>query len=217
MAFLATHGVKPSTVIRAARQLVDERHDPGVAWRRATVLDALAFDVFTTLVHRHEVAFATFFSNSTAHFQHYFWRNFRPSGFTLPPLATDHKSLADAVLTGYRCMDDLVGKALARFADDRLVFATALSQQPWDTSKCTYRPRDMMAILEMAGIDPTTVEVEPLMAEEFVVSFVDAERAAEGSDRIAALRTERGPLLRQDQEGHRIKLGCSASIRTPAS
>jgi hypothetical protein len=215
VAFLVSHGVRPATAARVVRQLVDERRDRGTAWRRATVLDALAFDVFTTLVHRHEVAFATFFSNSTAHFQHYFWRNFRPDEFTLAPPETDHESLSAAVVTGYRRMDDLVGQALARFEGDRLVFATALSQQPWDTSKCTYRPHDMREIVDLAGIDRSSVDIEPLMAEEFSVSFPDAARAADGAVKLAGLSTQRGPLLRQEQDGRRLKLGCAVNEWSP--
>ena len=129
LTYLATHGLTSATVVAAVRQLLDERRDPGLKWRRSLVLDSMSYDLFRSLVRRHDVAYATFFSNSTAHFQHYFWRNFRPEGFSAPPPPEDHPSLSDAVLTGYRNYDRLIGRFLSDFPNERLVFTTALSAQ----------------------------------------------------------------------------------------
>lgn len=209
-AYLATHGLTPSTAVSTARQLLDERRDPGVKWRRSFALDAMSYDVFRNLVRRHNVAFATFFSNSTAHLQHYYWRNFRPEMFSLPSPAEDHTSLSDAMLEGYRNNDRLLGRFLADFPDDRLVFATALSQQPWDTTKCTYRPRDFDQLLGLVGVDMTSAEVAPLMAEEFLLSFADDTAADDAFARLTECRVGDQPLFRmQKAEGPRFKAGCA--------
>jgi hypothetical protein len=214
--FLATHGLTPATARYAAQQLIDERRDPGVTWRRSFVLDAMSYDVFRRLVQRHEVAFATFFSNSTAHLQHYYWRNFRPEAFSVPSPPEDHASLSDAVLEGYRNNDRIIGRFLSDFPDDRLVFATALSQQPWDTTKCTYRPKDFDRLLELVGIDTTNVEVAPLMAEEFLLSFPDDATADRAMAQLMKPRVGEDPLFRtQEAEGPRFKAGCAINDWSP--
>lgn len=210
VAYLAAHGLTAATAMQAARQLRDERRDAGLKWRRSLVLDSMSYDLFRNLTRRYDVAYATFFSNSTAHFQHYFWRNFRPEIFSAPPPLEDHPSLSDAVLTGYKSYDRLLGRFLSDFPHERLVFATALSQAPWDTTKCTYRPRDFGRLLRALGVDPSRVAVEPVMAEEFVLSFPDEAAARESISRIKDSRIGNEPLFRIKQdEPLRAWIGCA--------
>ncbi|VEG46055.1 Uncharacterised protein [Mycolicibacterium flavescens] len=217
LAYIATHGLAPATAALAARQLISERRDPGLKWRRSIVLDAISYDVFRKLVRRHDVAFATFFSNSTAHFQHYFWRNFRPESFSAPPPPEDHPSLTEAVLTGYRNYDRLIGRFMADFPDDRLVFATGLSQQPWDTTKCTYRPRDFDRLLDLLELDRNRTSVAPVMAEEFLLSFSDEASAGEALTRLKGSLVGDQPLFRfEHAEPLRIKVGCAVNKWSPS-
>ncbi|WP_099039551.1 hypothetical protein [Mycobacterium neglectum] len=216
LAYLATHGLTPATCTLALRQLIDERRDPGLTWRRSIILDAMSYDVFRKLVRSREVAYATFFSNSTAHFQHYFWRNFRPQSFSAPPPPEDHPSLADAMLAGYRNYDRLIGRFLSDFPHDRLVFATALSQQPWDTTKCTYRPKDFGRLLNVLGLNPSRVSFAPVMAEEFMLSFSDTAAADEALTRLNDSRIGNEPLFRYEQSDPlRVKVGCAVNEWTP--
>jgi hypothetical protein len=210
--YLATHGLKPKTVAEAVRQLVDERRDNGVTWRRTLILDSMSYDLFRNLMRRHDVAYATFFSNSTAHFQHYFWRNFRPEGFTAPVPEEDHPSLRDAVLTGYRSYDRMLGKFMTDFPNDRLVFTTALSQEPWDTTWCTYRPHDFDKLIELIGFDKNRVDVEPVMAEEFFLTFPDKESEEVGFTLLGDTTIDGEPLFRtQQNEPLRHKVSCSVN------
>jgi hypothetical protein len=210
LGYLATHGIAPSTAVAVARHLLDERRDYGLRWRRPLILDSIAYDVFRTLVRRHHVAYATFFSNSTAHLQHYFWRNFRPESFSAPPPCDDHASLGDAILTGYRHDDRLVGRFLSDFPDDRLVFVTALSQQAWDTTKCMYRPKNFDKLLQLLGIDSSRTVVEPVMAEEFYLAFPDLGAADHAVERLNKSRIGTEPLFHLEQaEAVRVKVGCA--------
>ncbi|RYZ60138.1 MAG: hypothetical protein EOP08_14870, partial [Proteobacteria bacterium] len=70
VAFMARHGLSPSTMRAIAEQLVSERLTGLGRWKRATILDKLQFDVFKWYWQRERPKFSTFFSNSTAHFQH---------------------------------------------------------------------------------------------------------------------------------------------------
>jgi len=208
--YLATHGLTFNTAVTVARHLLDESRDRGLRWRRSLILDAIAYDVFRTLVRRHDVAYATFFSNSTAHLQHYFWRNFRPEGFSTPPPRDDHSSLADAILTGYRENDRLIGRLLSDFPEDRLIFVTALSQQAWDTTKCMHRPKNFDNLLQLLGIDTSRTAVEPVMAEEFYLAFADGAAADYAVERLSKSRIGAEPLFQLERkDALLVKVGCA--------
>lgn len=205
-------GLRMRTGAGAVAQLVVERRDPGVRWRRATVLDRLQYDLFRNLVAASGAEFATFFSNSTAHFQHYYWRNMSPDEFSAPPDASEHRSLEDAVRYGYRSMDHLLGELMADFPDSQLVLCTALSQEAWkDSTKVTYRARDLRSLLELARLPVESVRAEPVMAEEFVVRFPSAPEAAQGAERFARLRLRGEPLLSFVNEGSYLVGGCAVT------
>ncbi|MDZ7910613.1 MAG: hypothetical protein U5O16_02020 [Rhodococcus sp. (in: high G+C Gram-positive bacteria)] len=210
--YLATHGLTVTTALSVLRQLVQEKRDPGVRWRRAMALDAISYDVFRRLVLTHDVAYATFFSNSTAHFQHYFWRNFRPDDFDVSSPGEDHDSLARAVLEGYRNHDRLLGRFMSDFPDDRIVFATGLSQVPWDTTKCTYRAKNVESVLTLLGVDVGEVAIEPIMAEEFLVSFSGEVGANDGVLRIKEAQIGGQALFRVEEiDRFRFKVGCTVN------
>jgi hypothetical protein len=201
--FLVRNGLTFGTASEIAHQLVDERRDPGLKWRRASVLDQLQYDVFRRLNARFGVRFATFFSNSTAHYQHYYWRNMRPELFKTGVSADDHASWRDAILFGYQSMDRLIARALADYPDAIVVLCTALSQSPWtDTTKCTYRPRDFRRLFDFAGIASDSMTVQPIMAEQFQLEFSDgaASRQAEEALRKLMLGDRRLMYISRESE-----------------
>lgn len=206
-AFLARSGLRPATVLAAVRQLVDERRVGGVAWRRASVLDDLSYDVFRTLNRRHGVRFATFFSNSTAHYQHYYWRDMEPELFD----EVGDGAHADAVLHGYQRMDALLGRIMADEPDSLLVLATALSQEPWaESAKRTFRPRDFDALFAFAGIGGAVAK--PMMAEQFVVELASPEAAADARQKLHALTIDGTRAINADLDGHRLQVGCRSDV-----
>ncbi|WP_141566396.1 hypothetical protein [Pseudonocardia sp. N23] len=206
-AFLARSGLRPATVLAAVRQLVDERRIGGVAWRRASVLDDLSYDVFRTLNRRHGVRFASFFSNSTAHYQHYYWRDMEPELFD----EVGDGAHADAVLHGYRRMDALLARIMADEPDSLLILATALSQEPWSTSaKRTFRPHAFDALLAFAGVRDAVAK--PMMAEQFVVELTDDDAAATAREALRALTIDGTRMLNADRDGRRLQVGCRSDV-----
>jgi hypothetical protein len=207
--FLLRHGLTAGTAWALARQLVRERLDPGLRWRRALLLDRLQYDVFSRLNRAFGVAFATFFCNSTAHFQHYHWRNMEPGRFAAPPPEDDHPSLRDAIPEGYRAMDRLVGRFLRDYPDAVLVLCTALSQQPWtDTTKCTFRPRRFDHLLEFARVSVGAAAVKPVMAEQFHVECPSPATAALAQSRLEELTVDGRPLMDVERSGNNLFAGC---------
>lgn len=211
--FLMRNGLTFGTASEIVRQLLDERRDPGLKWRRASVLDHLQYDVFRRMNARYGVRFATFFSNSTAHYQHYYWRNMRPELFKTGVSADDHASWHEAILFGYQSMDRLISRALADYPDAVIVLCTALSQRPWtDTTKCTYRPRDFQRLFDFAGIRSETLTIQPIMAEQFHLEFSDgaASRQAEEALRHLMLGGRRLMYVSRESDSS-LLCGCGVT------
>jgi hypothetical protein len=212
LSFMARHGLSPTTLKAIVRQLVDERSSD-VHWKRAVILDKLQFDLFRSHWKRKRPDFATFFLNSTAHFQHLYWRNMEPEHFKVKPEPGEQAVYEDAILYGYEQMDQLVGRLLGLAGDDTvLVFATALSQQPCLTyedsgGKTLYRPRDFDAFVRAVGLQEPA-EVAPVMAEEFHLAFETEEETLAAEAKLNELRFDDRPALSVERRGTDLLCGC---------
>jgi len=211
--YMMSHGLKASTMFAITRQLVSEKFGDNY-WRRATILDRLQFDLFSHFYKKMRPAFSTYFINSTAHFQHMYWRHFAPEQFQVRPSDEELGVYGDAVLYGYQQMDRIVGQTRKLIGEHAvLAFATALSQQPClkyegSGGKTFYRPVDFGAFLKFAGIDARQCKVEPVMSEEFHLRFtneVDAERAVRQLDE---LRVQDRVVMRVERTGNSLLVGC---------
>src|SRR5712692_1205527 len=111
LSFMLTHGLSVSTTAAVLKQLLEERIHAS-RWKRAVLLDKIQWDVFRWYYLKAKPAFATFFLNSTAHFQHKYWRNMEPEHFTIQPTADEQARLQTAILFGYQEMDKLLGRFL---------------------------------------------------------------------------------------------------------
>lgn len=207
VAFLLSHGLAFSTITSIIQQILDERRT-NVRWKRATLLDRMQWDLFKHYFRKDRPAFSTFFVNSTAHFQHCYWRNFEPEHFSIQPSPEEQQSLQDAIAFGYREMDRIVGEALELCGDDSvLMLATGLGQQPYlkmeeTGGKLLYRPHDLNAFASTFGLTGVT-RATPVMAEQFYLyhqSEADAERSY---DLLKQPRLNGEPLF-----GHVVREGC---------
>ncbi|MEE4450438.1 hypothetical protein [Novosphingobium resinovorum] len=211
--FMLAHGLSVSSVLAAVRQLAQERR-ADVKWRRAMILDRLQWDLFRSVHRSARPHFATFFINSTAHFQHFHWREFEPGLFTVQPSEADRRTYGDTVLEGYRNMDRMVGQALGMTGEgDGLVLVTALSQQPMlthedDGGRQIFRHRDIDRLLAFAGVAPGWTYA-PVMSQQFLLHFESEEAAAAAAGRIEALRLADGrqPMWARRQ-GPTLDAGC---------
>jgi hypothetical protein len=191
-------------------------------WRRATILDRLQWDLFRARYRRLQPTFATFFANSTAHFQHYHWREMEPGLFTVQPSSAERDAYADAIPFGYRKMDAIVGEALQLAGPDAsIVLCTALSQQPLlryeaQGGKQVFKPRDPAALLRFAGVEDS-YRYAPVMAEEFHLRFESDAAAARAEGRLAGLRLDSGEaVVKLRRSGAEVFAGCLITTAPPA-
>ena len=176
--FLLSHGLHPTTIASLVGQLVSETMSSGkTSWRRAAALDKLQFDVFRHYDKRLKFNFATFFSNSTAHYQHAYWRFMEPSLFAAPNSPEEAERYRDVVKFGYQEMDKLLGRFFEFEAEDTtLVFSTGLSQQPYLKYEAVggqhfYRPRNVESLL--AKLDIAYERIFPVMTHQYIAHFAD--------------------------------------------
>ncbi len=211
--YLARHGLSAATIGYIIRQQISERFVPEHKWRRAVILDRFQFDLFRHYYRATDPHFATFFINSTAHFQHLFWRNMDPTGFKVQPSKEDQDDHGGAVLYGYQQMDWIVGQTLAMAGNDRtVIFSSALGQQPClkyeeQGGKVFYRPKDIGAFLRFVGLT-IPHQVEPVMSEEFNLHFRTEADAAAAMAVLDAVRVNGRPGLRSRLNGKDIITGC---------
>lgn len=212
--FLSGHGLSSSSVLAVLEQLATEQlTSKDLTWRRVVLLDRLQYDLFAHYYRRLKPDFATFFSNSTAHLQHAYWRYMDPAPFSIKPSAEDGKLYGDAVLFGYEAMDRLIGRFLQLVDQDTVVIlCSALSQQPflrWEQKggQHFYRLHHVDDFLSILGVAP--VKVEPVMTHQYLVRFADNEGLATARERLQALEMDGQPVCGiSDAPGHALKFGC---------
>jgi hypothetical protein len=210
--FMARHGLSPATVAAIVRQLASERL-ADARWKRAVLLDRLQFDLFRRYWKRERPDLSTFFLNSTAHYQHLYWRNMEPEHFKVKPEPGEQAVYQDAILFGYVQMDRIVGQMLRLAGNDTaLILLTALSQQPSLTyeqigGKTLYRPLDFDQLVRAIGIEGP-VNATPLMAEDFHLEFESEQGAIAAEERLRSVRVDGRPALGAERTGNKIKSGC---------
>jgi hypothetical protein len=219
--FLVRHGLKLKTATAAVRQVWHERRSHGIVkWRRAALLDRLLWDVFAHYwqsPRRPKVGI--FFSNSTAHYQHKYWRYHDPEAFTLKPSAQELAWYQQVIRFGYQAHDRLLGKALAMADNDTAIaLCTALSQQPMHDyesrgGKAMFIPKDFATLLAALGIS-TSARAEQIMAEETRLHFERPESAARALEVIESAVTSEGHALFKVRgfDGHSFIVGCAVFV-----
>ena len=208
--FMWTHGLTITSCFKTLEQLTSETFAKNRTGR-ALLLDTFQFDVFQKVFKRIEPLFASFFSNSVAHMQHCYWRDYQPELFQSQN--SYESANANAIRSAYKANDELVGRAL-KFGDDvTIVFCTALSQEPavnWEDSggKRFYRPYDLEEFCNFAGLDQW-VSIEPVMAEEFWISFKDTEAAELGENQVKQIFSGNQRAFKTSVIDNRLYTGCS--------
>lgn len=211
--FMASNGLSARTAAQTLRQLLFEGMY-NCRWQRAAILDRLQWDVFRHFYRKLNPTLSTFFLNSTAHYQHYYWRNMDPAAFALKDSAERQPQFAEAILFGYKQMDQIVRECLELADDDTtVVLASGLGQQPltkYDEAggKQIYKPTDIDAVLRFAG-STRPFKYAPVMAEEFNLLFENEAAADESGRRLQALRMSDGAsVFRVGADGVRLHCGC---------
>ena len=188
--FLVSHGLRAKTALQIARQLFqDQVLDRSTSWKRAVLLDKLQFDVFRFYYRKLHLDFATFFINSTAHYQHAYWRHMFPEEFTTKPSPEEIEKYKDCILFGYQEMDKVLGDFFKlRNKQTTLILASALSQKAFlrrdlEGGQHFYRLRDVNSFLQSLHI--SCKDILPVMTNQYVAVF---DQQSEADRAVAILK-----------------------------
>lgn len=211
--YMVSHGLAPRTVVALLQQILSERGGRN-RWRRAVLLDRLQWDVFHHYYRRLRPEFATFFLNSTAHFQHKYWRNMEPELFNAQQNAPQQSELRDAILFGYERMDDLLGRFMTLAGSDTtLIFCTALSQQPYRKDEASggrryYHLKRPTAMAEKLGVEGR-YSYEPVMAQQFYLRFESEAAAGTAHKRLETFRLNGRQVFELIPKGSALFCSCA--------
>jgi hypothetical protein len=206
------------TVVAIVKQLIAERTEDNVRWKRAVLLDKLQLDVFRWYYRKLKPAFSSFFSNSTAHFQHYHWREMEPHLFKTAPEPEKLAAHNQTILFGYQQMDEMIGEFLEMAEPNTtLVFSTAISQQAClvyedQGGKVMYRPADIEALMKFAGVTEPH-KASPLMAEVYNIELRNEEDAKSVEARLSTLRVGDRQAMLVQRKGTILNAKCQLHER----
>jgi hypothetical protein len=218
--FLMSRGLSARSVSHTVSQVLSERKGKG-RWRRATILDRLQWDIFRWYYRKTQPDYATFFLNSTAHFQHFYWRAMDPGPFEVKPSAEDVAEYGNAILYGYQQMDRIVQECLQLAGKETtIIFATALSQQPcliYETKggKKQHRAVDYQRMLKLASVT-APARLSPVMSEQFHIYFDKEADAGDAERNLKAWRVDGRPAMSVRREAAELFAGCSIYTELPA-
>ncbi len=220
MWFMATHGLSVRTASKFVKQLWTEKIRKRDRWKRSILLDHLQWDLFRRYYRKHKPHFATFFLNSTAHFQHVYWRAMEPEAFDNKPSDQERAEHQNAILFGYQNMDDLLGRFL-RLAgpETTLVFCTGLSQQPYlkmeaAGGKHLYRIKEPQVLSEQLGLG-AGFSYHPVMSEQFVLRFDNLTAAERTLHQLSEVRLGERRAFLAGLQGLDLMVQCAANDVVP--
>mgnify|MGYP000707626614 CR=1 FL=1 len=187
-------GLRPATVLRLVRQLVDERRHPHTRVRRRSYQSVLAFDLFLRQVRDTRPDASAFFTNHVASAMHRYWAATFPEdydpdtfGFDATWISTWDGEIAEAM--GHA--DRMIGRLRSHCdaTGSVLVIASSMGQQAAQGTPVGRQLylRDVDAFVRDAGIDPAAVERRPAMDPHVNVQVSDAA-VADFRARMTALR-----------------------------
>ena len=213
LTYMLTHGLSVSTLASVSRQLLGERRGTG-RWKRASLMDRLQWDMFSNYYRKHRPHFSTFFLNSTAHYQHTYWRNMDPECFQVKPSEEENREYGGAILYGYQQMDLLIGRFLKMARDDvTLVFCTALSQQPYLKAEAKggrhyYRLIGPRVLSDALGV-ADHFEYQPVMSDQALLRFADEQSCARSQQVLLTYRLFGSPAFHCDRHGESLMVQCN--------
>lgn len=179
IAFLLKSRVSLDTVYKLVSQLVHEKINHEVKWKRASLLDLIQYDIFRNVFKKDSPNFSTFFLNSTAHYQHHYWSEMRTFQNTVD---ADKNGVGRSILHGYKTMDSILGKVMHLAAENNsdILFCTGLSQVEYITSeedqRHYYHIHSFDKFVEKFDICKSA-KYTPVMAEQFHLSFSSESEA----------------------------------------
>ena len=174
-------GLDLRTAFVVARNLAETKLHPERSWKKVSLQPLLNFRFFSRLYSLTQPDFATFHTNHVAHYQHRFYRAWKPALFPDPTDSTEIENFTDAIHYGYLVADQILGQFMDltdQKKDLVLCVASSMGQKPWipsrygDIAPETCRIRSIDRLIRILGIDHKC-EVYSTMAPQWNICIRD--------------------------------------------
>jgi hypothetical protein len=175
-------GLRPSTLLSAARQLGGECVRPWRRTRRRTYQAVLGFDVFMRALERTRPTFATFFTNHVASAMHRYWAAAFPEDYDRSGYPAEWKArFAGEIAFAMRSAEALIGRLLAfveREPGWELWVASSMGQAATtaDPLRSQVYLTDLGRFMAALGVAPGAWSERPAMAPDVSV-YVESDAA----------------------------------------
>lgn len=197
-------------------QLISEKFNKANYWKRTFILDWISLDLFSSLLKAKKPQFVTFFSNSTAHIQHTYWRHMEPEKFKVLPPQEEIDKYQAAIKTAYINHDVLLGK-LMKLADKlnyKIILSSALSQQAFTKyeeqgGQRFYRLKNVNEFLQQMGFGE--MQALPVMTHQFRVACEDQSKLQVLKEKLEAIKIDNKPLFYLNLDDKGGVLACAIS------
>jgi len=154
-------GLDPATLAFIASTLLEIKVNPDVNWKKVSLQPIINLAFFRNLFRNARPDFATFHTNHVAHYQHRFFRAWKPQLFPDPTSQNEINRFGDAIRFGYRIADQVLGTLMSwcqREQDLVLCVASSMGQRPYLPARNggiapdTCRIRSMSQLVNILGI-----------------------------------------------------------------
>ncbi|QBY04170.1 hypothetical protein E2K93_07120 [Thalassotalea sp. HSM 43] len=217
LTFMLRRGLSIATLKHIASVFWKRYTGDSCAWRKATILDWLQLDLFSYGLKKFNPHFSVFFSNSTAHFQHKYWRYMEPQKFAVKASEKELEEFGSAIEYAYQNHDQLLGRIMKMADKDTcIVLSSALSQQPFTAEeehggRRFYRPTDFDQVVSLFNFDGL-LDVSPVMSHQFHMRFNDTQQAETAYQALQGVTFADGaPFLKLVLEDDKVFAGCAAN------
>lgn len=207
---LAAAHIMPRSIPEYLRLLRIARN---ARWARAAILDRLLADMFLSLIAKTQPDYCSIFLNGAAHIQHHhmFDSEVYDGDRRNPDWYSSARSdRVDPLLCVYRTYDQILGDML-RLKNHRVLVTTGLSQAPNLSEHYQYRMVDAKATLHRLGLQGFKVQMR--MSRDFLLTFQNADDAAEAQSILARIVCAGEPLFSADNRGD--SLFCQVAYHGP--
>lgn len=188
-------GLDIPTLSYILKVMAEIKLNPVRAWKKVSLQPVLNLSFFRKLVNDMEPDFATFHTNHVAHYQHRFFRAWKPELFPDSTSEEEKARYHDSIGYGYEVADKLLGTFM-EFCERKnviLCVASSLGQQPYiparydDVAPETCRIKSIERLISILGLEGKC-EYFSTMAPQWNIKIQDPEIRRKAIEDITAAR-----------------------------
>lgn len=193
-------GLRASTLVDVARQLLEERLKPWKLVRRRTFQSVLAFDVFYKQLDSKRPDFSTYFTNHVASAMHRYWQATFPEDYEKVTFDEEWlQTYHGEIIYAMQKADEMIGR-LADFVDRNddysLVITSSMGQEAVDSSpvETLLYVTEPDRFISALGFEKSAWEPRPAMFPQLNVRILDEQKRIDFERAVKTVQINGEPI-----------------------